>query len=162
MAPKIIETDKAGFFKNDAYTDGSSKRPDYWVKDCPDGMYKAQYQGGTLNAATGELTGGKWVDTSGPAPDNKLAALRAKFVSDRDLKMANLTVTIDGQVFDADEKSQARMHRAQAVMNDIEVVTWVLANNTTTLVTKKTLMKALDAASRAQAALWVMPKDFSL
>ena len=101
------------------------------------------------------------METGGPSEEDKAAAERAAFVADRTAKMRKLTVEIDGHVFDADEISQSRMLRAQSVMTDAETVEWVLNDNTAVPVTKATLMKALSAASRAQAALWVMPEDAS-
>ncbi len=159
MQNKINEISEEGFFVCDHL---SNSLPENWTADLVgDGYYKAQYQGGKRNAKTGEWTGGKWVETAGPTAEEKAAAARAAFVADRNEKMANLTVEVDGHVFDADEVSQGRMLRAQTVMSDAETTMWVLHDNTAIKVDKAFLLRVLDASSKAQAALWVMPEEAS-
>ncbi len=151
--------DSSGFYIGD-HVEGKS--PENWTAQLvQDGLYKAQYQGGKKNPATGEWTGGKWVETGGPSAEDKAAAARAAFVAERNERMAKLTVTVDGYLFDADEVSQGRMLRAQIVMSDVDTTPWVLNDNTVIQADKQLLLRALDAASKAQAALWVMPEDAS-
>ena len=47
-----------------------------------------------------------------------------------------MVTTTAGQTFDADEDSQNRMGRAIAAMSDMDVLPWVLADNTVATVTK--------------------------
>lgn len=156
---KLNELSKDGFYLRD-HIDGAM--PNDWTADLVgDGFYNAQYQGGKRNAKTGEWTGGKWVETGGPSAEDKAAAARAAFVAERNERMAKLTVTVDGYLFDADEVSQSRMLRAQTVMSDVDTTPWVLNDNTVIQADKQLLLRALDAASKAQAALWVMPEDAS-
>ena len=150
--------DAGGFYKGD-HVEGDL--PENWTADLVgDGFYKARYDGGVKDSQTGEWTGGEWVETRGPTEEEKAAALRAAFVSDRNIQMQSLTVVVDGHVFDADEASQGRMLRAQTVMSDTDVTNWVLHDNTLIEADKALLLRALDAASKAQSALWAMPDDY--
>ena len=79
----------------------------------------------------------------------------AEFKRQRPDLVAAITVNVGGLVFDGDEISQTRMTRAAMVMDDVETMTWVLADNTTTTVTKSQLMQALKLSGQAQSALWV-------
>ena len=68
-----------------------------------------------------------------------------------------LTITTkNGNVFDADEISQTRMHRAISVMtwNNISTVKWVLADNTKKEIDIEEMKEALTLASQEQSNLW--------
>lgn len=73
----------------------------------------------------------------------------------RTLAVSNIKVTVDDMEFDGDETSQTRMTRAITAMDDTETISWVLADNTSVLVTKATLVKALKLAVEVQTALWI-------
>lgn len=81
----------------------------------------------------------------------------------RATKVGELTVTVDGMVFDADETSQNRMSRvvsgAQALGVDLNTTTqiWVLADNTVATPTVAQLAQALKLAGEKQSELWVLP-----
>ena len=82
----------------------------------------------------------------------------------RATKVAALTVTVDGMVFDADETSQNRMSRvvagAQALGIDQSTTqVWVLADNTVATPTVAQLAQALKLAGEAQTALWTKPYE---
>ena len=65
---KLNQLDEKGFFIID-HVEGNL--PDNWTADLVgDGYYKAQYQNATCNFDTGEWTGGTWVETSGPSPED--------------------------------------------------------------------------------------------
>ncbi|MGM7903126.1 tail fiber assembly protein [Yersinia enterocolitica] len=65
---KLNQLDEKGFFIVD-HVEGNL--PDNWTADLVgDGYYKAQYQNGSRNPETGEWTGGKWVETSGPSTED--------------------------------------------------------------------------------------------
>ncbi|CNI37633.1 putative phage tail fiber assembly protein [Yersinia frederiksenii] len=65
---KLNQLDEKGFFIVD-HVEGNL--PDNWTADLVgDGYYKAQYQNGSRNPETGEWTGGKWVETSGPSAED--------------------------------------------------------------------------------------------
>ncbi|HEN3249958.1 TPA: tail fiber assembly protein [Yersinia enterocolitica] len=65
---KLNILDVQGFYIGD-YVEGDL--PDNWTSDLlGNGYYKAQYQGAVKNDETGESTGGKWVETSGPSPED--------------------------------------------------------------------------------------------
>lgn len=82
---------------------------------------------------------------------------RAAFKVDRKAAVDAIRVTVDGMVFDGDERSQDRMSRALIGMQDGESVLWVLADNTPTTVTKVQLREALRLAGMRQTELWLMP-----
>lgn len=65
--------------------------------------------------------------------------------------------TAAGNTFDGGERSQDRMARSLAVMDDGESLPWVLADNTLATVTKVELREALRLAGAAMAAEWVKP-----
>ncbi len=65
---KINEITADGFYVCD-HVEGDL--PDNWTIDLAgDGYYKAQYQNGSRDPETGEWTGGTWVETSGPSPED--------------------------------------------------------------------------------------------
>lgn len=78
-------------------------------------------------------------------------------------KVANLTVEVDGMVFNADETSQDRIARvlaaAQTLGYEPETTTqlWVLADDTYANVTIAQLAKVLEKAGKAQTDVWVLP-----
>lgn len=82
---------------------------------------------------------------------------RAAFKVDRQAAVSAIKVSVDGMVFDGDERSQERMSRALVGMLDDEFVLWVLADNTPTRVTKAQLFEALRLAGKRQTELWLMP-----
>ena len=65
--------------------------------------------------------------------------------------------TTAGNTFDGDERSQDRMARAVAVMDDADELPWVLADNSITTVSKAEIREALRLAGLATAAEWVKP-----
>ena len=81
---------------------------------------------------------------------------RTLFKKQRADKVANITVEVDGMVFDGDETSQARMARAIVLMaRSDEKTLWVLADNTQVEVTKAQLKQACILAAKRQTELWV-------
>ncbi|WP_019209169.1 tail fiber assembly protein [Yersinia massiliensis] len=65
---KVNEITADGFYICD-HIEG--ELPSNWTIDLAgDGYYKAQYQNGSRNPETGEWTGGTWVETSGPSPED--------------------------------------------------------------------------------------------
>ena len=78
--------------------------------------------------------------------------------AERAAAVAALTVTVDGMVFDGDEKAQERMARAVLMAETPDEKTeWVLHDNTVALVTADQLRRACRAAGKAQTALWTVP-----
>lgn len=77
---KLNVLDANGFYVTDFIVGMSGDTlPDNWTADLVgDGYYKAQYQGGTRDAATGQWTNGHWVETGGPSHENLVAAARNK------------------------------------------------------------------------------------
>lgn len=92
--------------------------------------------------------------TKARTPEQIAATLRDRFKKLRAEKVANITVDVDGMVFDGDETSQQRMARSILVMNDTEQITWILSDNTPASVTKAQLELALRKAGEAQTQLW--------
>ncbi|EPV3120065.1 tail fiber assembly protein [Yersinia enterocolitica] len=70
MKINILNLD--GFYAGDFIVGVSGDNlPDNWSADLAgDGYYKAQYQNGSRDPETGEWTGGTWVETSGPSPED--------------------------------------------------------------------------------------------
>lgn len=82
-------------------------------------------------------------------------ALREDLKAERCDTMSCLTVTtIAGNVFNANEDSQNRMARAITIMDDIETIKWILADNTPYMVTRAELSEALRLAGEFQTSIW--------
>lgn len=101
-----------------------------------------------------------------PTPEELVAAELAKAKVERAAAVADITVEVDGMVFDGDEVSQERMARTVtaatatgASMDD--TTTWVLHDNTVAQVSIRQLAMALRLAGEAQTALWTVPYEAS-
>lgn len=97
-----------------------------------------------------------------PTKEELAAQTLAQAKAERAAAVAAITVTVDGMVFDGDEKAQERMARTVtaatatgASMDDTTV--WVLHDNTVATVTVRQLATALRLAGEAQTALWTIP-----
>ena len=95
-----------------------------------------------------------------PPTEEELAEqARQAFKSSRQAAVDSIVVTTaSGKTFDGDELSQNRMARAILAMQSagVQTTTWVLADNTPSLVTTTELAEALALAGAAQTSLWVM------
>ena len=96
--------------------------------------------------------------------DRAKAAELAQAKAERADAVSKITVTVDGMVFDGDERSQERMSRtitaAVATGEDMSATTtWVLADNTVAQVSITQLAQALRAAGEAQTELWTLPYE---
>ena len=85
------------------------------------------------------------------------AEAREAFKQSRAEVVSNIKVVVNGNVYDGDETSQARMGRAIVAMTADETIKWVLADNSTHFATKEELTEALRLAGAEQTRLWVMP-----
>ena len=97
-----------------------------------------------------------------PTPEQLEAQQLAKAKQERAKAVSNITVDVDGMVFDGDEAAQSRMARtivaAEAMGESAPTTTqWVLHDNTVAVVTKEQLQQALSEAMLAMAALWTVP-----
>lgn len=71
-------------------------------------------------------------------------------------KIDAITVTTsNGNTFDGDERSQDRMARAVAAMEDTDTMPWVLADNSVVKVVKSELREALRLSGSKMAEIWV-------
>ena len=97
-----------------------------------------------------------------PTPEEQQQALMEQKKALRAEAVSKITVTVDGMVFDGDEKAQDRMARAITMFqaNNLPAdyqTDWVLADNTIAKVTVTQLSQALLLAGQAQTALWTVP-----
>lgn len=97
-----------------------------------------------------------------PTAEELAAAELKQAKVERAEAVANITVEVDGMVFDGDETAQERMARTVtaatatgASMDD--TTTWVLHDNTVAQVSIRQLATALRLAGEAQTALWTVP-----
>lgn len=89
-----------------------------------------------------------------------LAPYKRNILKDkRAVDVAKITVDVDGMVFDGDENSQARMHRAITILVGDQKMPWTLADNTVVDVTQTILKKALTLAGTKQSEIWHLPED---
>lgn len=88
---KINELDSDGFYVVDFIVGISGDvLPDNWTSDLVgNGYYKAQYQGAVKNQETREWTGGRWVETSGPSPED-IEIERELLIAAANLKKSSL------------------------------------------------------------------------
>ena len=70
-----------------------------------------------------------------------------------------ITVEVDGMLFDGDEVSQERMSRSIVALDDGETIIWVLHDNSIANVTKEQLKMALRLAGQKQTELWTKPYE---
>ena len=93
-----------------------------------------------------------------PTPEELAELALAQAKAERAAAVAAITVTVDGMVFDGDEKPQERMARAVTLADSPDEQTeWVLHDNTVAVVTADQLRRACKAAGKAQTALWTVP-----
>ena len=97
-----------------------------------------------------------------PTPEEQQQALMEQKKALRAEAVSKITVTVDGMVFDGDEKAQDRMARAITMFqaNNLPAdyqTDWVLADNTIAKVTVTQLSQALLLAGKEQTALWTIP-----
>lgn len=88
--------------------------------------------------------------------------LKAK--QERSKKVSQITVEVDGMIFDGNETSQERMSRAitAALASNISTdttTTWVLHDNTVATPTIAQLATALRLAGEEQTRLWTIPYE---
>lgn len=88
--------------------------------------------------------------------------LKAK--QERSKKVSQITVEVDGMIFDGDETSQERMSRAITAalasnMTTDTTTTWVLHDNSVATPTIAQLATALRLAGEEQTKLWTVPYE---
>lgn len=93
-----------------------------------------------------------------PTEEELLQQQREQFKLNRTIAVSNITVTVNGKVFDGDETSQTRMARAIIGLQaaSVNTINWTLADNTNVQVTLQELTEALILSGQRQAELWVM------
>jgi len=85
-----------------------------------------------------------------------IATGRAQAKERRKQSINHITVTTStGNIFDGDETSQQRMHRAIEITEENETIEWILADNTKATVTRAELREALRLAFLKQADLHI-------
>ena len=99
-----------------------------------------------------------------PTPEEIDYAELQKAKQERAEAVSNITVEIDGMVFDGDEVSQERMSRTITAAKatgeeDTAITTWVLHDNTIAQPTISQLARALRAAGEEQTKLWTVPYE---
>lgn len=107
---------------------------------------------------------GEWY-LKGYAPQKPQEVIEAEALAQAKAERAEaveaLTVEVNGNVYDADETSQARMSVAASSMTDYETNVWVLHDNSIVHVTKSELLDACRKARLAQSAIWTKPYEAS-
>ena len=76
----------------------------------------------------------------------------------RNIEVENITVELDGMIFDGNEKAQDRISRAILGWDeDVDGIEWVLSNDEIAYVTKEQLQKVLQLATAEMQRLWIIP-----
>lgn len=99
-----------------------------------------------------------------PTPEELAARALAQAKGERAAAVENITVEVDGMIFQGDETSQSRLSRMVAITqaNGLSMdtkVTWVLADNTIAQPTVQQLAKACLLAGQKQTELWTKPYE---
>lgn len=91
--------------------------------------------------------------------DEQIAqVVQAKAKQVRAQEVSEIVVTTAaGNQFDGHEGAQNRMNRAINILNDTDLVPWVLADNTVINASKAELLEALRLSGMEQSALWAKP-----
>ena len=93
-----------------------------------------------------------------PEPTEEDLLEQAKI--ERAKAVAAITVTVDGMIFDGDEKAQERMARAVLMAESPEEqIEWVRHDDSVALVSAEQLRRACRAAGREQGGLWTKPYE---
>lgn len=74
--------------------------------------------------------------------------------AERQSKVDNIEVELNGVVYQGDETSQTRVARAVAVMEDIDTVMWVAKDNSVNELSKEDLKYILREAGIKQTLIW--------
>lgn len=94
------ELDAEGFWLGDIPPD-PVEVPAHWTRErAPDGLHRGQYQQGVCDPATGEVTGGRWIDTAAPSAEERAEASQAALV-------AEFTAAVQAHM---DQQAQARRY----------------------------------------------------
>ena len=111
------------------------------------------------NRAYIEKQGNVYVIVGVPEPTAEELAEQAlaKAKAERAEAVSQITVEVDGFVFDGDEVSQERMARSIVALDDGETIVWVLHDNSIAQVSKEQLKTALRLAGQKQTELWTKP-----
>ena len=111
------------------------------------------------NRAYIEKQGNVYVIVGVPEPTAEELAEQAlaEAKAERAEAVSQITVEVDGFVFDGDEVSQERMARSIVALDDGETIVWVLHDNSIAQVSKEQLKTALRLAGQKQTELWTMP-----
>ena len=83
----------------------------------------------------------------------KARARHARSLHRAEIIKSVIVTTTSGNKFNADETSQQRIHRAVEILNENEMIQWILADNTVATITRAELREALRLAFLQQAAL---------
>ena len=106
-----------------------------------------------------EKQGNVYVIVGVPEPTAEELAEQALAVAkaERAEAVSQITVEVDGFVFDGDEVSQERMARSIVALDEGETIIWVLHDNSIAQVSKEQLKVALRLAGQKQTELWTKP-----
>lgn len=74
--------------------------------------------------------------------------------AERQLKVDNIEVELNGVIYQGDETSQTRIARAVSVMEDTDTVMWVAKDNSVNELSKADLKYILKEAGTKQTLIW--------
>ncbi len=90
----------------------------YTVDVIANGFYKAQYQGGIVNEETLEVTGGTWVETSGPSKEDYVAeaiSIKAQLLAKVSILIAPLQDAVDLEEATPEEAARLKVLKTYRV-----------------------------------------------
>ena len=112
-----------------------------------------------VNIATGEsvevpLTEEDINNIHVPTPEEIQQGLYNQWKSERQSKVDNIEVELNGVIYQGDETSQTRIARAVSVMEDTDTTMWVAKDNSVNELSKADLKYILKEAGTKQTLIW--------
>lgn len=135
-----------------------------------DSLYQLRFENNNLIFPTEcpedllEATGIKITEVPDPEPvkETPITAIqRAK--DERRRKIDSIVVTVDGMDFEGNEIAQTRMSKiiVASELEGLDVIEWVLADDSVEVVTLEQLRKAFILANKEMERLWLEPYENS-
>lgn len=97
---------------------------------------------------------GKFIVKDFRTPEEIQQALYNQWKAERQSKVDNIEVELNGVVYQGDETSQTRIARAVSVMEDTDTTMWVAKDNSVNELSKADLKYILREAGIKQTLIW--------
>ena len=89
-----------------------------------------------------------------PTEEEQKQIIYNQWKAERQLKVDNIEVELNGVIYQGDETSQTRIARAVSVMEDTDITMWVAKDNSVNELSKADLKYILREAGIKQTLVW--------